>query len=85
VARESQLERALSVAHIPLTVAWMPVREFPPWSLEGQTPQYRMGDEEVEYKAEYLDTAEDAEPEVGTSWNQTRVDLSTTTYNVCNN
>ena len=24
-----------------------------------------MGDEEVEYKAEYLDTAEDAEPEVG--------------------
>lgn len=23
-----------------------------------------MGDEEVEYKAEYLDTAEDAEPEV---------------------
>jgi len=30
VARESQLERALSVAHIPLTVAWMPVRAFAP-------------------------------------------------------
>lgn len=26
-----------------------------------------MGDEEVEYKAEYLDTAEDAEPEVMTA------------------